>query len=116
MESIQKFKATHPIIAAVLTGFVLQFIIAISANLVSSAVGQVLRPARVYEEPTSSSQVVYNLDQDQIVAIVGEEPYYFEVQISDDKSQKIVSGYVSKRSLELCKENGKDAPNIGEPK
>ena len=65
MESIRKLKIDHPTIAAFLMWMFLPILTTVIGNLISTAIGQTLVPARVYEEPKASSQVVYNLELNQ---------------------------------------------------
>ena len=74
-------------------------LISAAANIVYSAVGQALFPAKVYENPSPSSQVIYHVELNQNVIVVGEVPYYYEVVINDESAKSCYTGYVSKRSI-----------------
>lgn len=50
-ERIKKFSLTHPVIAWMLEKIIFAILISIAANIVYSAVGQALSPAKVYEDP-----------------------------------------------------------------
>jgi len=100
-EQIKSFSQTHPVIAWVLEKIFFAILISIAANIVSSAIGQALFPAKVYEEPCPSSQVIYHIELNQNVIVVGEVPYYYEVVINDESSEGCYTGYVSKRSIRL---------------
>ena len=111
MECVHKFKDTHPTIASVLINFFLPLLIAIIANLISTRIGQIISPAKVYEEPASTSQVIYHIEQNQTVIIIGDAPYYYEVEIRDSKSEQSLTGYISKRSITIS-ENDESNQNI----
>ena len=98
-ERIKEFSQTHPVIAWVLEKIFFAILISVAANIVYSAVGQALFPAKVYEDPSPSSQVIYHMELNQNVIIVGEVPYYYEVVINDASSENCYTGYVSKRSI-----------------
>lgn len=98
-ERIKEFSQTHPVIAWVLEKIFFAILISVAANIVYSAVGQALFPAKVYEDPSPSSQVIYHMELNQNVIIVGEVPYYYEVVINDESSENCYTGYVSKRSI-----------------
>lgn len=98
-EQIKKFSQTHPVIAWVLEKIFFAILISVAANIVYSAVGQALFPAKVYEDPCPSSQVIYHIELNQKVIVVGEAPYYYEVVINDESSESCYTGYVSKRSI-----------------
>ena len=99
IEKIKLFSQTHPVIAWVLDKVFFAILIGTATNILSSAVGQALFPAKVYENPCTSSQVIYHIEQNQTVIIVGEVPYYYEVVANNESSEGGYTGYVSKRSI-----------------
>ena len=101
MDSIQSFKKTHPVVAWLLEKVFLVILLEVIINLSSSGIGEMMRPARLYAEPDVSSPVIYQIEPDQSVIIVGDVPYYYAAQIKDPQTGEIVSGYVSKRSVRL---------------
>lgn len=98
-ERIKKFSLTHPVIAWVLEKIFFAILINVAANIVYSAVGHALSPAKMYEDPCPSSQVIYHMERNQNVIIIGEVPYYYEVMINDEPLENCYTGYVSKRSI-----------------
>lgn len=106
-EQIKSFSQTHPVIAWVLEKIFFAILIGIITNIASSAIGQALSPANVYEEPNSSSQIVYHIELNQNVVVVGDVPYYYEVEIQDESSGCCYAGYVSKRSISLMESEEK---------
>lgn len=106
-EQIKSFFQTHPVIAWVLEKIFFAILIGIITNIASSAIGQALSPANVYEEPNSSSQIVYHIELNQNVVVVGDVPYYYEVEIQDESSGCRYVGYVSKRSISLMESEEK---------
>lgn len=106
-EQIKSFSQTHPVIAWVLEKIFFAILIGIITNIASSAIGKALSPANVYEEPNSSSQIVYHIELNQNVVVVGDVPYYYEVEIQDESSGCRYAGYVSKRSISLMESEEK---------
>ena len=106
-EQIKSFSQTHPVIAWVLEKIFFAILIGIITNIASSAIGKALSPANVYEEPNSSSQIVYHIELNQNVVVVGDVPYYYEVEIQDKLSGCRYAGYVSKRSISLMESEEK---------
>lgn len=100
-EKIKNFSQTHPVIAWVLEKIFLAILLGIITNMVSSAIGQALFPANVYEEPRSSSPIVCRIELNQNVVIVGDVPYFYEVEIQNESPEHRYIGYVSKRSISL---------------
>lgn len=101
---------THTLIAWVLTNVFLPILIGIIVNMVWSTIGRTLSPANAYEESNSSSQIVYHIELNQNV-VVGDVPYYYEVEIQDESPGCRYTGYVSKRSICLT-ENDDNATDI----
>lgn len=100
-DQIEKFSQTHPVIAWVLEKIFFAILISVAASIVSSALGQALFPANVYEDPRASAPVIYHIEPSQSVMIIGEAPYYYEVMVNDPSSDICHTGYVSKRSIRL---------------
>ena len=98
---------TNPLIAWVLTNVFLPILIGIVVNMVWSTIGRTLSPANVYEEPNSSSQIVYHIELNPNVVVVGDVPYYYEVEIQDESSGCCYAGYVSKWSISLMESEEK---------
>lgn len=109
MASIAAFQETHPVVAWILEKVFLAILIGVITNMASTALGQAANQAKLYEEPLSSAQVVYHIEVNQAVVIIGEVPYYYEAEVKDPASGRVVSGYVSKRSIRFPGEN-KTAP------
>ena len=105
-DQIKKFSQTHPVIAWVLEKIFYAILISAAAEIVSSAIGQAVFPAKVYEDPSASSQVICHIELNQNVIIVGEVPYYYEVMINDESLESGYTGYVSKRSICLTEDEG----------
>lgn len=101
MDSIRSFSKTHPVVAWILEKVFLVILLEVIINLSSSGIGQLVRPARLYEEPSALSPVIYQIEPEQSVIVVGDVPYYYAAQIKDPQTGEIVSGYVSKRSVRL---------------
>lgn len=89
---------THPLIAWVLANVFLPILVGIFVNIAWSAIGRTLSPVNVYEEPNSSSQIVYHIKLNQNIVVMGDIPYCYEVEIQDELSGCCYAGYVSKRS------------------
>ena len=99
MDSVAKFKETHPVLASVLYHIIVTILLGIVVNLIAMAIGQAVTPAKVYEKPRTTSPVIYHLEPLQQVKIIGEEPYYFQIELTDNNTQETMVGFVSKRSI-----------------
>lgn len=58
-----------------------------------------VKDSQVYQEPASTSNVVYNLTVENNVTVVGNVPYYYEVEIVNPKTGELVKGYVYKGNI-----------------
>ena len=101
MESIAKYRKTHPVVAWVLEKIFFAILIGVATSLASSAVGRVLHPANLYEEPRTSSQVICRIEESETVVIVGEAPYYYQIERGDENTKQLIVGYASKRTIRL---------------
>lgn len=100
MESVIRLKSTHPVLATILDKIILAILINIAATIIATSIGQARSPANVYDKPRTTSPVVYRLKPLQQVVIIGEEPYYYQIEIKDNDTQETLVGFVSKRSLQ----------------
>jgi hypothetical protein len=99
MDSMVRLKETHPILAAVLYHLVFTILVGLLVNLISTSIGEARTPAKVYEQPRPTAPIVYHLEPLQQVKIIGAEPYYFQIELIDNETKEILTGFVSKRSL-----------------
>jgi len=57
------------------------------------------KDSRVYEEPATTSTVVYNITINNPVTVIGDVPYYYEVEFPNPETGELIRGYISKRNL-----------------
>lgn len=101
-ESVQKYTRTHPVIAWLLKNVFLPILLSIIANILYTKIGEAIVPASMYDEPKTTAQVIYHIEPNQTVVIVGDVPYYYEIEAEDAASNQVKTGYVSKRSIRIC--------------
>ena len=53
----------------------------------------------MYEEPTATSSVVYNLTVENNVTVIGDAPYFYEVEFVNPENGEPMIGYVYKGNL-----------------
>lgn len=58
-----------------------------------------VKDSQVYQEPVSTSNVVYNLTVENNVTVVGDVPYYYEVEFVNPETGEPVIGYIYKGNL-----------------
>lgn len=98
-----KWKEQHPFLADIYMQVLLPLIQAILYGLIAfgaaSLIASVNKDARVYEKPTSTSNVVNNISVEQNVTIIGDAPYFYEVEFVDLETGETVTGYIYKGNL-----------------
>ncbi len=99
MERMAQLKETHPVIAWVLYHVFVSILFGIIASLAATAIWQATTSAKVYEKPNTESPIIYRLEPLQQVKVIGEQPYYFQIELTDNSTQETMVGFVSKRSL-----------------
>lgn len=116
MGAYKRLADKHPVLAVILT-----FLIAYLAEQLLTAglsmLGEAIRPTKMYEDTTPTSQVVYHIEQHQTVIIVDDSPrYYYVVEAKGEDDEHVKRGYVSKRSIRITEEaDGADSPAMVQP-
>lgn len=55
-----------------------------------------VKETRVYEQPSSTANVVCNISIDQDVFLVGDAPYYYEIEVIDPDTGETIRGFAYK--------------------
>ena len=63
----------------------------------------------MYDEPSSKSNTVVNITVDQSVTIIGEVPYYYEVEYTDPETGELVTGYIYKANIATDEQSEEDS-------
>ena len=61
--------------------------------------GRPVKDSQVYQEPTSTSNVVYNLTVENNVTVIGDAPYYYEVEFINPETGEPMTGYIYKANI-----------------
>lgn len=117
MASVKKYEEVHPFWAAVLKYLIFSIFLAYILNAGISKIGEAIRPTRMYEDVTPTSQVIYHIEQHQTVIIVDDSPrYYYVVEAKSEDDEQVKRGYVSKRSIRITEEtDDADSPATVQP-
>ena len=101
-----KWKERHPILAdlflSVVLGIITNLIWAILSTGFSAMTAYASKDAKVYDEPSADSSVVYNITVEQNVTIIGEARYYYEIEVPDTVTEDTIVGYVYKGNLTIA--------------
>ena len=90
--------------------------------VVSTWQARPVKDSQVYQEPVSSSNVVYNLTVENTVTVIGDVPYYYEVEFVNPETGESMIGYIYKGNLaaeesediEIQEEEASEATEIPE--
>jgi|GEM_PF-3942025 hypothetical protein len=93
---ISKGKRSHITKMAV---WILKVVVTIVLSLTSNFVYDTIKSAKLRIEPVQNSNIITIIDINQLVTIIDDVPYYFEVEYIDAETGRLYSGWVSKRSV-----------------
>lgn len=100
-----KWKERRPLLADLYMQVFLPFIASILfwlfASGIEAATASAIKNARVYDEPSSSANVVCNITVNQNISIIGEVPYYYVVELPASDTGEETVGYVYKGNLTI---------------
>lgn len=106
------WKERHPVLADIYMQVVLVLMASLIFWGIQSGVGAikalVTKDSRVYDEPSSKSNTVVNITVDQSVTIIGEVPYYYEVEYTDPETGELVTGYIYKANIATDEQSEED--------
>ena len=78
--------------------------------VVSTWQARPVKDSQVYQEPVSSSNVVYNLTVENTVTVIGDVPYYYEVEFVNPETGESLIGYIYKGNLAAEESEDVDIP------
>lgn len=100
-----KWKERHPLLADLYMQVFLPFVAGILIWLFTSGIEAVTasatKNARVYDEPSASANVVFNITANQNITVIGEVPYYYVVEIPDAEAGEEIVGYIYKGNVSI---------------
>lgn len=83
--------------------------------VVSTWQARPVKDSQVYQEPVSSSNVVYNLTVENTVTVIGDVPYYYEVEFVNPETGESLIGYIYKGNLAAEESEDVDIPDEEAP-
>lgn len=102
----------HPELAVQFLTLLLMFIQTI-CMMVSTWQARLVKDSQVYQEPASTSNVVYNLTVENNVTVIGDVPYYYEIEFTHPETGEMVTGYIYKGNV-AAEESGKTEAQVEE--
>lgn len=95
-----QWKERNPGFAAFFIEILLPILLLIADWGFSSWQARTVKDSHVYEEPTSTSSIVYNVTVENNVTIIGDVPYYYKVEFVNPETGELVTGYIYKGNVE----------------
>lgn len=74
--------------------------IAIVLNVSANYLYDTIKPAKLREEPSQDAPVITVVNASQIVSVINDTRYYFEIEYTDSQTGETYSGWISKRSIQ----------------
>ena len=74
-------------------------IIAAVSLSVSMRQARLTKDSQVYQAPSSTSNVVYNVTIENSITVIGDEPYYYEIEFIHPETGEKVTGYIYKGNV-----------------
>lgn len=100
-----QWKERNPGFAAFFLNILFPILLLIADWGFSSWQARSTKDSRVYEEPVSTSSVVYNLTVENNITVIGDVPYYYEVEFINPETEELVTGYIYKGNI-IAEEQG----------
>lgn len=94
-----QWKERNPGLAAFFLDILYPFLLMLIPLLVSIWTARPIKDSKVYEKPTSTSNVVCNLTIENNVTVVGDMPYYYEIEFAHPETGEMVTGYIYKGNV-----------------
>lgn len=94
-----QWKERNPGFAAFFLDILFPILLLLAGWGFSSWQARTTKDARVYEEPSATSSIVYNITIENNVTVIGDAPYYYEVEFPNSETGEMIRGYISKRNL-----------------
>lgn len=94
-----QWKERNPGFAAFFLNILFPILLLIADWGFSSWQARSTKDSRVYEEPVSTSSVVYNITVENNITVIGDVPYYYEVEFINPETGELVTGYIYKGNI-----------------
>lgn len=99
VKSLTVAQERHPVFAKAII-WILSAVIAIVLNVSANYLYDTIKPAKLREEPAQDALVITMVNASQIVSIINDTRYYFEIKYTDSQTGETYSGWISKRSIQ----------------
>lgn len=104
------WKEQHPFFADMFTILFLPFVVGLLLMCIQVQPGITISNSNIYTEPVSTSTVVYSISVNQNITVIGDAPYYYEVEFVDPETGEAVTGYIYKGNVSIDELAASDEP------
>lgn len=94
-----QWKARNPGLAALFLEILYPFLLAMIQIFVPIWLARPVKDSQVYEKPTATSNMVCNITIENTVTVIGDVPYYYEIEFVHPETGEMVTGYVYKGNV-----------------
>ncbi len=99
VKSLAAAQERHPVFAKAIV-WILSAVIAIVLNVSANYLYDTIKTAKLREEPSQYAPVITVVNASQIVNVINDTQYYFEIEYTDSETGEAYSGWISKRSIQ----------------
>lgn len=99
VKSLVAAQKRHSVFAKAII-WILSALIAIVLNVSANYLYDTIKTAKLREEPSQDAPVIAVVNVSQIVNVINDTRYYFEIEYMDSGTGKTYSGWISKRSVQ----------------
>jgi hypothetical protein len=103
VKSLATMQKKHPVVAKAIV-LILSIVVSLVLGISSNYIYDTIKPAKLRVQPSQDAPVITMVNASQVVFIINDTRYYYEVKYTDPITGEIYSGWVSKRSIRKYEE------------
>ncbi len=111
VKSLTTAQERHPVFAKAII-WILSAVIAIVLNTSANYFYDTIKQAKLREEPAQDAPIITVVNASQIVSVLNDTRYYFEIEYTDSQTGETYSGWISKRSIQEHEEESREADAV----
>ena len=96
-----EWKEKHPLLADIYLQTISLFLSFLLGLITSCSSATTTKNSKVYELPSSTSNIVVNINVEQNITVINEVPYYYEVAYIDPETGEEKKGYIYKPNVAI---------------
>ena len=104
--AINKYKDYNPALAWLFIKIITALCI-ITCNVAGNILAETNTHAQIRETPEANAQIIQNIETNTPVFVIGNVPYYYEIEFQNMETGEYLSGWITKRSVNVI-----EAPNV----